>query len=187
MRGGRGTSRKRWGGHIVCFHARLAFSAAAELRPYYVYIYNIYIYVYTSSFRSSPTTTYSSTAGCCYMENWSVIVSSTDILLLLLTSTSSLWGKKTSRRLDCVLCHGTNSIQCTCWLLHIYGREELSLYFGIMREQNELHTVDRIYLRIIILDLLFCQNIELMLWICFGTKYAQYLILRGCYYTSYLS
>ena len=89
--------------------------------------------------------------------------------------------------LDCVLCHGTNSIQCTCWLLHIYGREELSLYFGIMREQNELHTVDRIYLRIIILDLLFCQNIELMLWICFGTKYAQYLILRGCYYTSYLS
>ena len=30
----------------MCFHARLAFSAAAELRPYYVYIYNIYIYMY---------------------------------------------------------------------------------------------------------------------------------------------
>ena len=37
------------------------------------------MYIHTSSFRSSPTTTYSSTAGCCYMENWSVIVSSTDI------------------------------------------------------------------------------------------------------------
>ena len=29
----------------MCFHARLAFSAAAELRPYYVYIYNIYMYI----------------------------------------------------------------------------------------------------------------------------------------------
>ena len=139
----------------MCFHARLAFSAAAELRPYYVYIYiyTIYMYTYTSSFRSSPTTTYSS------MYCWLLLYGKLErdslqyrhFCCCLLRRRRC--EERTSRRLDC---HGTNSIQCTCWLLHIYCREELSLYFGIMREQNELtYSVDRIYLRIIILDLLF--------------------------------
>ena len=65
----------------MCFHARLAFSAAAELRPYYVYIYIQYICILILLLSEVVLRRHIvvCTAGCCYMENWSVIVSSTDI------------------------------------------------------------------------------------------------------------